>query len=324
MVQLLGERRAFGYGGAVGHFGEQRGQGPADGTTTASRGDDGLPGAGRHRPGRGHVRGRQVAGALQLPGEPGRQRSGLTYGTHGLVRPGLGQRARGDDVPTACSYVDLPGQRTAAARPGGPLPLLPMRGPVPHVKAPGRGAYAQGRLVIDGTGGAPQGGQQTDRVEPIGKSGQVDSVGNPDAVQQPVPVGQLPLVGVDVDDHQPCGAAGDSHSEARVGTPPLLDPGRVQRRGTESMAPAARGGAAACHVGVPGFPAGRTVACRRLAARGKGMNRPAPDRRTIGRSPVNEECLTAGPPSHVSRCGTAAQKPCSGDTRPNVLTTAPQ
>ncbi len=142
------------------------------------------------------------------------------------------------------------------------------------MQPPGGGPDAQGRLVVGGVGDAAQGGQQAEGVEPVGESGQVDPGRDPDTGQQTVAVGQPLLMGVDIDDHQPGGTAGDSHTEARVGAPPLLDPRLVHSGGAESVTPAALGVTGTPHVGVPGSPAGRAVARGGLAARGKRMNRP--------------------------------------------------
>src|SRR5581483_8990801 len=88
--------------------------------------------------------------------------------------------------------------------------------------------------------------------------------------------------GVDVDHDQSRGPAGDPDAELRVGAPPLLDTGEVQRGGPESVAPATGGRAAAPPVGVPGLTAGRAVARRRLASRRQRMDRPATARAPPG------------------------------------------
>lgn len=116
---------------------------------------------------------------------------------------------------------------------------------VPDVHAARRGANAQRGGVPVGARPAAQGGQDTEGVETVRKSVQVDLVADRDAGQDPVAGGRLGNVCVDVDHDQAGRAAGDTGPEVRVGRPPLCDSLLVQGRCVEAVAPATGGQACA-------------------------------------------------------------------------------
>lgn len=104
---------------------------------------------------------------------------------------------------------------------------------------PRRGTDAQRRLVIRRAGSATQCGQHTQSVEAIGQAGQVDPGRDPDTGEQPVPVGELTLMRIDIDDDEADRAGGNADPEIGAGTPPLLDPVKVERGRMNPMTPTA-------------------------------------------------------------------------------------
>jgi hypothetical protein len=179
----------------------------------ASCRQDGLLGAWRHRTGGRDVRGGQVSGALQLLGEPAGERSGLTDVTDDGVRALLRGGARSNDVSAVSPDVDLPGEGTAGTRPGGALPAPVVGSPVPDVEAAGGRSHTEGGLVVSWARPTPERGQDRERVEAVGQPREVYVLCDGDSRQDAVAAGGLVLMGIDVDDDETCGTAGDTDAE---------------------------------------------------------------------------------------------------------------
>ncbi len=108
-----------------------------------------------------------------------------------------------------------------------------------------------------------------------------------DPGQQPVAIGDLRGVRVDIDDDQVRSPAGDTDPPGRRTGPPGVYAGGVGRGGMETVARTACGQTGAVGRQVILLPALRAVPRRRLAARCEGMHRPA---------------LLRTPPRHGVRC----------------------
>lgn len=147
-------------------------------------------------------------------------------------------------------------------------------GAVPDVDTARRCAHTQSRFVVSRADDVTQGCQDRESVVAVGQPREIDVVGNADSRQDSVPGWQGLVVHVYVDDYESCGAAGDSDPEVGIVAPPLVNAGRVEGSGVESVTPATLDEAAAPVARVAFPPARLAVSRRGLAPRGQRMDRP--------------------------------------------------